>query len=84
MPNKVKLKKLTFLKLNLGMCLITYLFGEDLDQRFEEEERSFHNRHNKVNFFHMCSKNKLNSILRSGSSRNIGKKCTCKAIQRAH
>ena len=50
-PNMLLLKRQTFIKMNLDLCLMASLFCEYLNQIFEEEEKRFHNDNSKVEHF---------------------------------
>ena len=47
------------------------LFGEHLNERFEEEEKRFYNDESKVNYFHTCSRNIVRSIFSSSNNEDI-------------
>ena len=72
------------MKINACLSLIACLFGEDTNERFCEEEKMCSKPSSKVKFFHVCTKRRVNVMLNSGSTIEIGKTHSCKTIQRAH
>ena len=48
MPNRLPLMRQTFIKMNIDLCLMGCLFGENLNNVFEEEEKRFPNDNSKV------------------------------------
>ena len=81
-PNMLLLKRQTFIKMNLDLCLMVCLFAENLNNRSEEEEKRFPNDNSKVKCFHVRSMNRLTSIFSSGNSQEITAFYSCKTIQR--
>ena len=41
---------------------MSYLFGEGMNERFEEEEKRFQSEDIKVKFFHMFSRNRIEHV----------------------
>ena len=53
LPNKIVIKKQTITKMNLDLSLMTYLFGESFNRRFNEQEKLCKKDESNVKYFHI-------------------------------
>ena len=85
LPHKVKMKRQIFIKMNLDLSLMFYLFGADLTSTFTESERTFILEKNpNVKIFHIKSLRRINDIFSTSTSDCICSNYTYKTTERWH
>jgi hypothetical protein len=87
LPHKIRLKRQVLIKMNMNLSLMYYLFGMDLQDRFNASERRYDpaRKKIKVKIYHIKSLRRIDEILCTDTSDSMARSYSCKTVvQRWH